>query len=50
MLCDLKINLWIAKLFQKQQLRLENHLTSEKPTLLAFDFYKIGYFCYLNSK
>jgi hypothetical protein len=49
-LCDLKINLWIAKLFQKLQLRLEHHLTSEKPTLLAFDCYKIGYFCYLNSK
>jgi hypothetical protein len=50
MLCDLKINLWIAKLFQKLQLRLERHLTSEKPSLLAFDCYKIGYFCYLNSK
>ncbi|MFE3870835.1 glycosyltransferase family 2 protein [Flavobacterium sp. ZS1P70] len=50
MLCDLKINLWIGKLFQKLQSRLENHLTSEKPTLLAFDCYKIGYFCYLNSK
>lgn len=50
MLCDLKINLLISKLFQKQQLRLEHHLTSEKPTLLAFDCYKIGYFCYLNSK
>jgi hypothetical protein len=50
MLCGLKINLLISKLFQKQQLRLEHHLTSEKPTLLAFDCYKIGYFCYLNSK
>lgn len=50
MLCDLKINLWIAKLFQKLQSRLEHHLTSEKPTLIAFDCYKIGYFCYLNSK
>ena len=50
MLCDLRINLWIAKLFQKLQLRLEQHLTSEKPSLLAFDCYKIGYFCNLNSK
>ena len=50
MLCDLKINLWIAKLFQKLELRLEHHLTSEKPSLLVFDCYKIGYFCYLNSK
>jgi glycosyltransferase involved in cell wall biosynthesis len=49
-LCDFKINLWIANLFQKSQLSLEHHLTSEKPSLLAFDCYKIGYFCYLNSK
>ncbi|KIA85091.1 glycosyltransferase family 2 protein [Flavobacterium sp. AED] len=49
-LCDFKINLLIAKLFQKLQLKLEYHLTSEKPSLLVFDCYKIGYFCYLNSK
>ena len=49
-LCDLKIDLLIALLFQKVESRLEHHLTSEKPTLLAFDCYKIGYFCYLNSK
>ncbi|MFE3869098.1 glycosyltransferase family 2 protein [Flavobacterium sp. LS2P90] len=50
MLYDLKINLLISKLFQKLQSRLERHLTSKKPSLLAFDCYKIGYFCYLNSK
>jgi hypothetical protein len=49
-LSDFKINLLIAKLFQKLQLKLEHHLTSEKPSLLVFDCYKIGYFCYLNSK
>lgn len=49
-LCDLKINLLIAKIFQKLRLKLEYHLTSEKPSLLVFDCYKIGYFCYLNSK
>lgn len=50
LLYGFKINLWIAKLFQKLQLRLEHHLTSENPSILAFDCYKIGYFCYLNSK
>ena len=49
-LCALKFNLFIAKLFQKLQVRLEHHLTSEKPSLLVFDCYKIGYFCYLNRK
>jgi glycosyltransferase involved in cell wall biosynthesis len=49
-LSDFKINLLIAKLFQKLQLKLEHHLTSEKPSLLVFDCYKIGYFCHLNSK
>ncbi|MFV5684500.1 glycosyltransferase [Flavobacterium sp. GB2R13] len=49
-LCHFKINLLIARLFQKLQLKLEYHLTSEKPSLLVFDCYKIGYFCYLNSK
>lgn len=49
-LSNFKINLLIANLFQKLQLKLEHHLTSEKPSLLVFDCYKIGYFCYLNSK
>lgn len=46
----LKLQFLISKLFQVTQLKLENNLTSEKPSLLAFDCYKIGYFCYLNSK
>lgn len=46
----LKLQFLISKLFQVTQLKLENNLTSEKPSLLVFDFYKIGYFCYLNSK
>jgi glycosyltransferase involved in cell wall biosynthesis len=46
----LKLQLLISKLFQITQLKLENNLTSEEPSLLAFDCYKIGYFCYLNSK
>jgi hypothetical protein len=45
----LKSQLLISKLFQITQLKLENNLTSEEPSLLAFDCYKIV-FCYLNSK
>ena len=46
----LKLQFLISKLFQVTQLKLENNLTSNNPSLLAFDCYKIGYFCYLNSK
>ena len=46
----LKLQFLISKLFQVTQLKLENNLTSNKPSLLAFDCYKIGYFCNLNSK
>jgi hypothetical protein len=37
----LKLQLLISKLFQITQLKLENNLTSEEPSLLAFDCYKI---------
>ena len=46
----LKLQFLISKLFQVTQLKLENNLTSNNPSLLAFDCYKIGYFCNLNSK
>lgn len=46
----LKLHFLVSKLFQELQLKLENNLTSKKPSLLVFDFYKIGYFCYLNTK
>lgn len=46
----LKLQFLISKLFQVTQLKLENNLTSNKPSLFVFDCYKIGYFCYLNTK
>lgn len=45
-----KIDSLIATIFQKSKFKLESHLTSAKPSLMALDFYKIGYFCYINSK
>ena len=34
-------------LFKKLERKIEHHLQSEKPSLLLFDFYKLGYFCTL---
>jgi hypothetical protein len=49
-LCLLKLDFGVSKLFQRLKLKLEENLTSKKPSLIVFDCYKIGYFCYLNSK
>jgi hypothetical protein len=49
-LCLLKMDLGVSILFQRLSLKLEKNLTSKKPSLILFDCYKIGYFCYLNSK
>lgn len=49
-LCFFKMNYIVSKLFQRLELKLEENLTSKKPSLIAFDIYKIGYFCSLNSK
>ncbi len=49
-LCFLKLDIVVSKLFQILKSRFEENLTSNKPSLLVFDIYKIGYFCYLNSK
>jgi hypothetical protein len=38
----------ISFIFQKTEPLLEKNLLSKKPSLFAFDLYKIGYFCYLN--
>ena len=38
----------ISFVFQKTAPLLERNLLSKKPSLFAFDLYKIGYFCYLN--
>lgn len=49
-LCILKIDFLASKLFERLKLKLEKNLTSKKPSLTAFDLYKIGYFCFLNRK
>lgn len=49
-LCFFKMDHIVSKLFQRLELKLEENLTSKKPSLIAFDIYKIGYFCSLNSK
>jgi len=49
-LCFFKMAYIVSKLFQRLQFKLEENLTSKKPSLIAFDIYKIGYFCSLNSK
>jgi glycosyltransferase involved in cell wall biosynthesis len=49
-LCFFKMDYIVSKLFQRLELKLEENLTSKKPSLIAFDIYKIGYFCSLNSK
>lgn len=46
----LKMDFLVSKLFQRLKSRFEKNLTSKKPSLFVFDSYKIGYFCYLNSK
>ena len=49
-LCFFKMDYIVSKLFQSLEVKLEENLTSKKPSLIAFDIYKIGYFCSLNSK
>jgi len=49
-LSHLKVHFLVSILFQKIQSKLENNLTSKKPSLFLFDCYKIGYFCFLNTK
>ncbi|TDE06080.1 glycosyltransferase family 2 protein [Flavobacterium hiemivividum] len=46
----LKLVSLVSKLFQRFQIKLEENLTSKKPSLIAFDIYKIGYFCFLKRK
>lgn len=46
----LKLVATVSKLFQKHQNKLEKNLKSKKPSLFIFDLYKIGYFCFINTK
>jgi glycosyltransferase involved in cell wall biosynthesis len=38
----------ISFLFKKEKRKIEDNLLSQKPSLLLFDLYKLGYFCTLN--
>lgn len=41
----LRLTSFIAFLFQKTERKMEANLLSQKPSLLMFDLYKLGYFC-----
>ena len=47
-----RINLvyFISFLFKKTEIKIEKNLLSQKPSLLLFDFYKLGYYCSISSK
>jgi hypothetical protein len=40
---------FVAFLFRKTERKIEQNLLSQKPSLLLFDLYKLGYFCSLNN-
>ncbi|MBE8723644.1 glycosyltransferase family 2 protein [Flavobacterium hungaricum] len=44
----LKMTGFVSFLFQKTKNKLKQNLLSEKPSLLFFDLYKLGYFCFLH--
>ena len=46
----LKLDLIVAKIFEIRKKILLKNLTSKNPSLALFDFYRLGYFCKLNSK
>ena len=43
----LKLNRFMALVFEKSSTKFEDNLLSEKPSLFLFDLYKLGYFCSL---
>lgn len=45
-----KLTSTIAKIYNRIEPVLEKNLLSEKPSMILFDVYKIGYFCSLNNK
>jgi hypothetical protein len=40
---------FVSFLFEKLEKKIEGNLLSEKPSLVLFDLYKLGYFCKLNT-
>lgn len=47
LLRKLKLTRFLSFLFRKNETKIERNLLSEKPSLLLFDLYKLGYFCEL---
>lgn len=41
---------FISFIFKKTERNIERNLLSEKPSLLLFDLYKLGYYCKINSE
>lgn len=50
LLKKLKLTPFTAYLFNLFEHKISNQLISDKPSLLLFDLYKLGYFCKLQSK
>lgn len=44
----LKLDFIVAKIFDSRKKAILKNLTSNKPSLSLFDFYRLGYFCKLN--
>jgi hypothetical protein len=49
LLKSLYLTSFISLLFKKLERKMEDNLLSEKPSLVLFDLYKLGYFCKLNT-
>ena len=49
-LVNFKLDFIIVKLFDFSKKSIVKNLTSKNPSLALFDFYRLGYFCKLNSK
>lgn len=41
---------FISYLFKKTERKIEQNLLSQKPSLLLFDLYKLGYYCSFKSQ
>jgi glycosyltransferase involved in cell wall biosynthesis len=47
---SLYLTSFISFLFKKLERKMERNLLSQKPSLLLFDLYKLGYYCRIKSK
>jgi len=43
------LNSFISFVFKKMERKMEGNLLSEKPSLVVFDLYKLGYYCSLKN-